>query len=238
MFDVMRVRGAVRFAEFELDPENHVLTRNGVVVKLAPQPFKVLLLLTGRPGTLVMRETLRQRVWGDETVVDCEHGLNTCIRHIRLALGDNADVPRFVETVPRLGYRFTAPVTTVAQRDWRARRLPAGAAVAGVIVVGVLIARGVVPRGTREAKTGASAVRELYLRGRLALEDPSAGSAHTALELFDKALAADPQYAPAQAGVAHVYLQKPSSVPGVSPDVAVRRAQYAVERSLTLDESL
>jgi DNA-binding winged helix-turn-helix (wHTH) protein/tetratricopeptide (TPR) repeat protein len=228
-----------KFGEFVLDPEKHALTRNGVVVKLAPQPFRVLTLLVNRAGILVTREELRQTLWGDETVVDFEHGLNTCIRHIRLALGDDADLPRFIETVPRLGYRFKATVTTVPHTlsPWRRwRPIAAGAAII-VAVVGLLVVQESVRRGARHSELRADA-RELYLRGRFALDDVSAGSARTALELFEKALDADPTYAPADAGVAEVYLRQPSSISGVPPGVAVERAQHAIEQSLALDGSL
>lgn len=235
----MFTRGLRQFGEFELDPANHVLIGNGEVVKLAPQPFKILVLLSERPGTLVTRTALREAVWGDETVVDFEHGLNTCIRQIRHALGDDADVPRFIETVPRLGYRFTAAVTSIPEpgsRPQRWRTVGAAAAIL-VAVVGVLIAR-LVPWGAPQSKAVASEARELYLRGQLALADPTAGSARTALELFEKALALDATYAAAHAGVAQVYLVRPSSVSTVPPDVAVLRAQLAIERALALDESL
>jgi DNA-binding winged helix-turn-helix (wHTH) protein/tetratricopeptide (TPR) repeat protein len=227
------------FEEYELDPVNHVLLRNGEVVKLAPQPFKILVLLTERPGTLVTRAALREAVWGDETIVDFERGLNTCIRQIRHALGDNAEVPRFIETVPRLGYRFTAPVKTMPEsvsppRRWRI--LTTAAAIVAA-AVGVAIA-GAVLRGARPSDAVASEARELYLRGQLALADPNVGSARAALELFEKALALDPDYAAAHAGVAHAYLVRPPSLPSVSPEVAVLRAQIAIERALTLDESL
>jgi adenylate cyclase len=96
----------LRFAGFELDPDNGLLRRNGTDVKLAPQPFKVLALLASRAGELVTREELHQAVWGNDTVVDFEHGLNTCIRLIRTALGEKADSAEIIETVPRLGYRF------------------------------------------------------------------------------------------------------------------------------------
>src|SRR5262249_52500681 len=75
-------------------------------IKLAPQPFKVLALLSSRPGEVVTREELRQTIWGDDTIVDFEHGLNSCIRLIRTALGEKADSGEIIETVPRLGYRF------------------------------------------------------------------------------------------------------------------------------------
>jgi DNA-binding winged helix-turn-helix (wHTH) protein/Tfp pilus assembly protein PilF len=231
----------IRFGEFELDPENHVLTHDGVVVKLAPQPFKVLLLLVQRPGALVTRDTLRHALWGAETVVDFEHGLNTCVRHIRLALGDDADSPRFIETVPRLGYRFKAAVA-VAPRGERPRwRQRAGAGISAALLVATatfLIARGVLPLSNANAPASRREADALYLRGRLALEDRTPGNARAALELFEKALAIDPKYALAHAGIAEVYLQKPSSIPGVPPPEGTSRARRAIERALTLDDRL
>jgi TolB-like protein/DNA-binding winged helix-turn-helix (wHTH) protein/Tfp pilus assembly protein PilF len=103
----------LRFAVFELDPANELLRMGGEVVKLSPQPFKVLTMLASRPGQLVRREELYRAIWGDETV-DFERGLNTCMRQIRTALGEEAGSPQFIETVPRLGYRFVAPVDLTA----------------------------------------------------------------------------------------------------------------------------
>src|SRR5688572_13862248 len=100
-----------RFAEFELDPDNHVLRKNGRVVKLAPQPFKVLLVLVTRSGALVRREEFCQAVWNGDVTVDFEHGLNTCMRQVRAALEDDGQGPRIIETVPRVGYRLKVPVT-------------------------------------------------------------------------------------------------------------------------------
>jgi DNA-binding winged helix-turn-helix (wHTH) protein/Tfp pilus assembly protein PilF len=230
----------IKFGEFELDPQNYVLTRRGIVVKLAPQPFKVLFLLVQRPGALVTRETLRQAVWGAETVVDFEHGLNTCIRHIRLALGDNADEPRFIETVPRLGYRFKAPVA-VAHGERPRWRHGVGAAISAALLVAVatfLISHGVLPLSIATATAVRREADALYLRGRLALEDRTPGNAGAALALFEKVLASDERYALAYAGIAEVYLQKPSSIPGVPPPEATSRAQRAIERALTLDDGL
>lgn len=186
----MFTHGLRRFGEFELDPANHVLMRSGEVIKLAPQPFRILVLLIERPGALVSRAALREAVWGDETVVDFERGLNTCIRQIRHALGDDAEVPRFIETVPRLGYRFTAAVTSIPDPGSRPRRWWTVAAAAAILVavVGGLIA-GVVLRDAKPSTAVASEARELYLRGQLALADPNVGSARAALELFEKALA-------------------------------------------------
>ena len=109
-----RNRHCLRFGGFELDPANELLRREGVVVKLSPQPFKVLAILASRSGQLVTREELRRAIWGDRMVVDFEHGLNTCMRQIRTALGEQAGSPQFIETAPRLGYRFVAPMDLTA----------------------------------------------------------------------------------------------------------------------------
>jgi DNA-binding winged helix-turn-helix (wHTH) protein len=86
------------------------LRKGGVRINLPDQPFQVLKTLLDRPGELVTRETCEQRLWSAETFVDFEHGLNAAVRRLRDALGDSADVPRFIETLPRRGYRFIAPV--------------------------------------------------------------------------------------------------------------------------------
>jgi DNA-binding winged helix-turn-helix (wHTH) protein/TolB-like protein len=104
----------VTFGLFEFDVQGGVLTREGVPVRLQPQPAKVLAILVGRAGDVVSREDLRQQIWSDGTFVDFERGLNFCIAHIRGALKDSADEPRFIETLPRRGYRFIAPVRTTA----------------------------------------------------------------------------------------------------------------------------
>lgn len=88
------------------------MRKAGSLIKLPPQPFKVLTLLVERAGELVTREDLQQQIWGNETFVDYEHGLNFAIKKIRDTLGDNPELPRFIETLPRRGYRFIAPVTT------------------------------------------------------------------------------------------------------------------------------
>ena len=100
----------VRFGAFELDLSTGELRKGGVRINLPDQPLQVLKTLLDRPGELVTREELRQRLWSAETFVDFEHGLNAAVRRLRDALGDSADVPRFIETLPRRGYRFIAPV--------------------------------------------------------------------------------------------------------------------------------
>jgi DNA-binding winged helix-turn-helix (wHTH) protein/TolB-like protein len=96
---------------FEFDSRTGELRREGQIVKLSPQPARVLALLLERPGEVVLRDELRTHLWGGDTFVDFERGLNFCILQVRAALGDSADSPRFVQTVPRRGYRFIAPVS-------------------------------------------------------------------------------------------------------------------------------
>ena len=104
----------IRFGPFALDAQSGELRRDGEVVPLAPQPFKLLLALASRPGQLVTREELRREVWGDETFVDFERGLNFCVLQARTALDDDAKNPAYIETLPRRGYRFVAPVAVDA----------------------------------------------------------------------------------------------------------------------------
>jgi DNA-binding winged helix-turn-helix (wHTH) protein/tetratricopeptide (TPR) repeat protein len=102
----------LRFGMFELNLDTEELRKEGITLKLGPQPFKVLAMLAGRSGQIVTREEIRQAVWGEETYVDFEHGLNQCIKQIRTALNDNTSRPLYIETLPRKGYRFMAPVTS------------------------------------------------------------------------------------------------------------------------------
>ena len=104
-----------RFGVFELDLRAAELRRNGIKVKLQEQPFQVLAELLDRPGQVVTREELRNRLWPADTYVDFDHSLNAAIRRLRDALGDSAENPTFVETVARRGYRFLAPVSAGPQ---------------------------------------------------------------------------------------------------------------------------
>src|ERR1700685_4230512 len=97
---------AMRFGEFELNEQTFELCKNGAPVRMQQQPARVLAFLLNHRGTLVTREQIRLAIWGDDTFVDFEQGLNFCIRQIRLALKDQAENPSYVETLPRLGYRF------------------------------------------------------------------------------------------------------------------------------------
>ena len=100
----------IRFGVFEADLASGELRKSGRRIRLQEQPFQMLALLLERPGDLITREELRQKLWAADTFVDFDHGLNTAINKVREALGDSAASPRFVETVARRGYRFLAPV--------------------------------------------------------------------------------------------------------------------------------
>lgn len=99
-----------RFGEFELDLAAGELRRRGRRLKLQPQPFKLLVLLTGRAGQLISRDEIRQELWSEGTFVDFDQAVNFTVKQIRDALQDAADRPLYIETVPRRGYRFIAPI--------------------------------------------------------------------------------------------------------------------------------
>ena len=103
----------LRFGTFEVDVRAGEVRRQGVRIKLQEQPFHVLTVLLQRPGEAVTREELRNENWPADTFVDFDNSLNTAINKLREALGDSADNPRFIETLPRRGYRFIAPVIGV-----------------------------------------------------------------------------------------------------------------------------
>src|SRR5215471_15172938 len=104
------VSSIYRFRVFELDLRSGELRKGGVRLKLQEQPYQVLLKLLDRPGEIVSREELRSVLWHEDTFVDFETGLNTAIKRLRETLGDSADNPTFIETLPRRGYKFIAPV--------------------------------------------------------------------------------------------------------------------------------
>src|SRR5215510_1812884 len=116
----------LRFSIFEVNLQTGELRRKGQKVKLQDQPFQVLAVLLQRPGDVVTREELRSQIWQQDTFVDFDNSLNTAINKLREALGDSADNPRFIETLPRRGYRFIAPVTSTDRKEGAAVR-PAAA---------------------------------------------------------------------------------------------------------------
>ena len=112
--------GIIRFDDFELDIANRELRTAGMLVSLQPQPFKILALLASHSGQTLTREEIRLQLWGSRTFVDFDSGLNFCIRQIRKALGEDARLPRYIETLSRRGYRFLAAVNRADNSDNRA----------------------------------------------------------------------------------------------------------------------
>jgi DNA-binding winged helix-turn-helix (wHTH) protein len=130
------------FDRFELNLQTGELKSRGVAVPLERQPAMALVRLVADRGQLVSRDDLRRAVWGDDTHVDFDRGLNYCLRQVRLALGDDARSPRFIETVPRQGYRFLIPVTAAgprsgqaSHRSWKLR----AAVVALLVMAGAVV---------------------------------------------------------------------------------------------------
>jgi cholera toxin transcriptional activator len=105
-------RHVFSFGPFEADIPAAELRKHGLRIKLHAQPFQVLVMLLERPNELVTREEMRQRLWGSDTFVDFDHGLNSAVNKIRESLNDSAARPRYIETVPGKGYRFIAPVAS------------------------------------------------------------------------------------------------------------------------------
>jgi DNA-binding winged helix-turn-helix (wHTH) protein len=100
----------VRFGTFEIDADAGQLLLDGRPVRLPPQPFKLLWLLASHPGQLLTREQIREALWADDTFIDFDQGVNFAIKQVREALKDDAERPLYIQTVPKRGYRFIAPV--------------------------------------------------------------------------------------------------------------------------------
>ena len=114
----------VRFGVYQLDVQAGQLLKNGRIVRLKPQPFKLLQLLVTRAGEVVTREEIREALWSADTFVDFEQGVNSAMKQVREALNEDADHPLYLETVPKRGYRFTAPIEGPPKtRPWRATDL-------------------------------------------------------------------------------------------------------------------
>jgi DNA-binding winged helix-turn-helix (wHTH) protein/TolB-like protein len=154
-----------RFGAFEFDASTNLLRRNGRTTPLEPQPARALALLLARAGEVVSKDDLRRAVWGEDTHVDFDRGLAYCLSQVRAALGDSGDNPRFLQTLPRRGYRFVAPVHRDGEpqaletppepgRSHHRRRLTIGAGVALVLTV-------VVAYGWTRARAGDASPRAL-----------------------------------------------------------------------------
>jgi TolB-like protein/DNA-binding winged helix-turn-helix (wHTH) protein/Flp pilus assembly protein TadD len=155
-----------RFGVFEVDPREGELRKSGLRIKLQDQPLQLLVMLLERPGEIVTREELQRRLWSADTFVDFDHSLNSAIKKLREALGDQSENPRFIETLHRRGYRFIAPVETQNSGDSGTTVLPSGTPSSGAIRPDVKVA----PRSYgKRAKVLTSAVGLLGLTVAAAL---------------------------------------------------------------------
>jgi len=232
----------LRFATFELDERTGELRRSGRLVHLSAQPTRVLLLLASRPGMLVTREELFRHLWGEGTFVAFDQGLNFCLSRIRLALGDNPRVPRFVETVPRRGYRFLASVMRVEVCDdvvavpqpslpRHVLRVPLGLA----MTVLVLAAQRGAPTWVHSRQTALPAAHAAFKRGSEQFEADAAGRRRS-VYAFREAIRADPLFAEAHFAIADTLLRLGEE--GEIPvEAAMPEARRAAEAALALEDA-
>jgi DNA-binding winged helix-turn-helix (wHTH) protein/Tfp pilus assembly protein PilF len=254
-----------RFGVFELDEANSTLrTRSGEVVRLQQQPFRLLALLLSRHGELIGREDIRKHLWHDETFVDFEHSVNFCIRQIRAALGDDAKSPRYIETVPRKGYRFIAivergsetstarqPVPLPAQASSRRPRIrflvgaTAGLVCAAIALVWYLspyhgtssVAGADVTAGDAAIGSDSPLARDAFFKGRYLWLKGTNGDLEQALHYFQEAVSLDPSFATAHAAVADTFQLLANQGARAARD-AFPQARSAAERALSLSPKL
>jgi DNA-binding winged helix-turn-helix (wHTH) protein/Tol biopolymer transport system component len=150
----------VQFGEFELNAASGELRKGGTLLKIHPQPFRVLLLLAERSGQIVSREEIRRSVWGDNTYVDFDGGINFCIRQIREVLADDAENPRYLQTIPRRGYRFIASTTIIPTRQIHIVPATGAGAVAELRLEATRLNREAVEKQPSEAATELAVVEE------------------------------------------------------------------------------
>ncbi|HEY8021435.1 MAG TPA: winged helix-turn-helix domain-containing protein [Thermoanaerobaculia bacterium] len=207
--------GRLLFEGFELRLDTLELTRDGLPVKLQRQPARLLRLLALHAGSAVSRDELRRQLWGDETFLEVEPGLNFAVRQLRRALDDSFAEPRFVETLPRFGYRFLPPVRRLEDGVLppRAEEPPAAAApvrgwrrrAAGALLVLLLLGTGGGARGNRrEARPVPPAAREAYFRGLYLSRRP--GREAEAVAELERATRLAPRFAAAWSSLAHAQL--------------------------------
>lgn len=241
--------GTYTFGEFRLDTRRHQLLRGGEVVPLTPRAFDLLLALVTGNGSLLTKQQLMARVWGDAVVE--ENNLNQTISALRKALEEGKGGRRLIETVPRLGYRFVADVRVDAGENGApgANEIQSGStsaptrmrrAVAITLAVTALIGTGVAIVGfggrlNPNPGTGSAAAHEAYLKGRFFWSKRTAESQQKAIEYFLQATRADPTYARAYAGLADAYLFSTNPLHYQQTQALVKPMAL---RALALDDTL
>lgn len=236
----------LRFGEdFEIDGQRG-LRRAGRHVRLERIPMEILLILLERSDQIVTREEIADRIWGKGVFLDTDNSIRGAIRKIRLALRDDAEQPRFIQTVTGRGYRFIAPIQrpepVIAAADTHAHRRPPisfGITLAAVFAIAAagFAMFGLKPEARSSASPQRAEARELYLRGRFFWNQRTPQSFDRAVDLFNQAIAKAPDFAPAYAGLADTY----ALVAGyglVPQSDVVPKARAAAARAAALDDTL
>lgn len=241
----------VRFGAFELDSKSGELRRHGLKVRLPDQSFHILNVLLSRSGELVTRHDLQEVLWGADTHVDFEVGLNSAVRKLREALDDSAESPRFIETLPRRGYRFIASLTVPPGPPSPPPALPSEKTRTGLsltwgtalLLLAVMAAGSV--RYERAASARASSAsravhpeaQQLYLKGLTAKGAMRHEAFRRAIAYFEQAIAIQPNFAEAYAELALTQLQFLFTGP-LSPRQAVPAAEAWARKAIELDDTL
>ena len=205
----MDPRAVLRFGVFELDPGQGELRRAGRRVPLQQQPLRALVLLATRAGQVVTRDELRAALWPDGTHVDFDRGINFCLNQVRVALRDPARASHFIETVPRVGYRFVADVRAVGAGEaapvalaTAPRRRPPLRWLAFACAAALAAVTAETDRRPVDGAPSDPRAREAYLRGLLLLQRQDSASWDEAARAFETAVVREPTSSAAQAGLA------------------------------------
>lgn len=248
----------IHFDGWVLRPSSGELLRDGNTQRLAQQPLRMLVELLEHPGEVVARERLVQVLW-PKGVVDFDNSLNAVVRKVRVALNDDSETPRYIETLPRIGYRFIGTVSSIPPQPAATTAPPARARswmrwVGATIAAAALIAAGVSWWQSRRATTSAEAsltprsreaegrstnqrAYELYLNGKFHRSRRDVNGSPQAIENFQAALREDPYFAEAWAALAETYTG--AGITQHMPiDAAIKQARTAALRALELDPRL
>ena len=226
--------GRYHFGDFELVTSPLELRREGERQELAPQPARLLELLLANAGRVVSREEIRNSLWGEDVHVDHERGINFNIRQIRAVLGDDSSRPRFIETVPRQGYRFVASLSADRAPAPSRRRRGLVGPVLLLVLVTALVLWGLLQSDsggpTQEGELAAlkPEAAEQFRIGQRLLENPDPVERRKAKTAFERSLREEPDFAPTHAGLAraNLYLRQEGE------------AKVAARRALELDSGM
>ena len=256
----MKPASCLRFGAFELDLDALQLTRSGRRVHVTPQALRILALLAERAGEVVTREEIRRSLWGADTFVDFETAMNACVSQLRAVLADKPSAPRFIETVPRRGYRFVAPVgrTAVAEPPPTSSSAIAAepatasngrslldwwlfgsltAAVAVLVAAATLAGGHAAPAPPAFAKNSSLSALQKLERGASGLADASPSELLDRVKHFEAAIAVEPDFAEAYTGLAEAKLII-AAYRAEPPQVAYPAAKAAAAKALSLNPDL